>query len=306
MNITENARIRELLEQKAAGKQVSLTEWARAIAAWSTEGWTEKKWDAFAKHGIRELNLVETTFGMQELRLPVRETFEEFRWQLILAYAESRQLGLEDYLRLVDWHCFLAAEKELVCEYQQRKDAVIETYLYVVRVPAPRHIAPDGYMWLVREEDERNEIDHWIPTPYATREEAEAAARARAAELDTKPKKEYVSDVVNDPRIQRLLSRRDAGEDVDSTEWIRAIAAWFTFSWDEKRWQEFVCRGLTWAQVDELIAAANWLKLVPRVVVEGVHRAILFGYAESKHQELVELLRAGPSAWGNKYVRREQ
>jgi hypothetical protein len=193
--ITEDARIQELLARQAAGEEISPAEWGCAIADWITSGWSPEKWDDFVERGLSWIEFYGEITATERLglRLVWRDVAQHIHWRMMSAYAEARHLSLEEYLRFVRRYGGGTTSRtaDPCCSYEQYgmddeggvdKDNPIITHIYVVGLPAPRHLSPTGELWLLKEED--HDGRHWILPPHPTREAAVAAARTRAMVLD--------------------------------------------------------------------------------------------------------------------------
>lgn len=200
MTITarEHPEVAALLAREAAGEELEFTDWARAIAAWYTHGWTEQQWDEWAEVGFTEASLERADEAIRALGLHIGDMFEPLYWAMVVRYAEAQQLELDDYLHLLELHRLVDrhGQDEPYRSYEQWGEGAWEeddeddedeegvaTHLYVVgSLPAPRHLSPTGELWVLLEE--YHDGCFWIEKPYPTEQAAKAAADAIADELD--------------------------------------------------------------------------------------------------------------------------
>lgn len=186
----EHPEIAALLERQQRGEEVTLQDWARAIAAWYTHGWTEQQWDEWAEVGFTEASLARADEAIRALGLHIGDMFEPLYWAMVVRYAEIQQLELDDYLHLLELHRLVDrhGDDEPYRSYEQREEndedgEGVVTHLYVVGpLPAPRHLSPTEELWALAEE--YHEGVFWLETPYYTEREAKAAADAIADEMD--------------------------------------------------------------------------------------------------------------------------
>jgi hypothetical protein len=179
-----------LLAREAAGEELEFADWARAIAAWYTHGWTTQQWEEWAEVGFTEASLERADEAIRALGLHIGDMFEPLYWAMVVRYAETQQLELDDYLHLLELHRLVDrhGQDEPYRSYEQREEndedgEGVVTHLYIVGpLPAPRHLSPTSELWVLLEE--YHDGCFWIEKPYPTEQAAKVAADAIADELD--------------------------------------------------------------------------------------------------------------------------
>jgi hypothetical protein len=194
--VREHPEVAALLVREAAGEELEFADWVRAVTAWYTHGWTDQQWDDWmAGSGFGWTQVDELAAAARDLDLCVEDLIPEVHWQMVLQYAEQRQLDLDDYLNLLDRHHLADLDgggAVPYAEYEQygidpesgeiNKEEPVYTSLYVRGTRAPRHLSPTGELWIILEE--YHDGCFWLETPYYTERDAKAAADAIAAEKD--------------------------------------------------------------------------------------------------------------------------